>query len=87
MANEWTIFRKRCFVNGFYVGCLIRGGNCRTLREHLGYTGCWWGSCCLSSLLLLCCVVFWLYWYCVLCDQCCQCFWIVHSIYFPFGFP
>jgi hypothetical protein len=52
---------NRCFVNGFHGGCLIRGGNCITLHEHLGYTGCWWGSCCLSSLLLLCCVVFWLY--------------------------
>ena len=48
------------------------------LRGHLCSSLFWWGPCC--PYFLVFCLVFYIVLYVfVLCTQCCQCLWIVHS--------
>ena len=52
-----------------------------TLHKHLGSSRMFSGACVAHMFSLLCCVLmFCLSTSCVLCDQCCQCHLIVHSL-------
>ena len=59
-------------------GCLIRGRNCLPFTSAWAHPPCfWWGS--MLFIFLVFCVVFFVLFVFVLCTQCCQFFWIVHS--------
>jgi len=54
--------------------------DCLPFREHLHSPPVFGGVLVVDLFTILCCVfVFYLSSYCVLCAQCCQCLWIVHS--------
>ena len=78
-----------CSSSSTWVHPRVFGGIRIAHRAPEFTPGFWWGPCCSSFLLfcvaLFCLSLFCLSLFCVLCTQCCQCHWIVHS-WFPIRF-
>ena len=71
VSNTYWLYEEHC-------GCLIRGRNCLPFASGWAHPPCfWWGS--MLFMFLVFCVVFFVLFVFVLCTQCCQFFWIVHS--------
>ena len=61
------------------MGVLLEAGSAYLSWAPGFIPGFWWGPCFSSLWISVLYVLFCLSLFCVLCNQCCQCLWVVHS--------